>query len=127
MLHPIYSTVLGHPELVADHLANYVALVRDEAGEAGRRLVSRIVAGVLAVISALMAIGLVGIAVMLGVLHGSFHWVLVAVPGAALVIAGICAWLAARPFPAYGFDDLREQVHADLTALHEAGARHERR
>jgi hypothetical protein len=115
MLHPIFSTVLGHPELIAEHAANYAALVRQEASEAGRGIVTRIVAGVLAAASAMLALGLIGVAV------------LVAVPGAALVIAGICAWLAARPFPAYGFDDLREQVHADLTALHEAGARHERR
>lgn len=127
MLHPIFSTVLGHPDLVAEHLANYAALVREESSQAGRGIAGRIIAAVLAVATVTLALGLIGVAVLLGVMHGSFHWVLVAVPGVALVLAGICAWLAARPFPAYGFDDLREQVHADLTALHEAGARHERR
>ncbi|KLN52950.1 phage holin family protein [Variovorax paradoxus] len=126
MLHPIFSTVLGHPELIADHAANYAALIRQEASEAGRGLVARIVAGVLAAASAMLALGLIGVAVLLGVLQGSFHWVLVVVPGVALVIATICAWMAARPFPGYGFDDLRAQVDADLRALHEAGARHER-
>ncbi|AGU51343.1 hypothetical protein VAPA_1c42670 [Variovorax paradoxus B4] len=126
MLHPIFSTVLGHPELIADHAANYAALIRQEASEAGRGLVARIVAGVLAAASAMLALGLIGVAVLLGVLQGSFHWVLVVVPGVALVIAAICAWMAARPFPGYGFDDLRAQVDADLRALHEAGARHER-
>ena len=127
MLHPIFSTVLGHPELIAEHAANYAALVRQEASEAGRGIVARIAAGVLAAASAMLALGLIGVAVLMGVLHGSFHWVLVVVPGVALVIAAICAWLAARPIPAYGFDELRAQVHADLTALHEAGARHDRR
>ncbi|MDQ0589546.1 phage holin family protein [Variovorax paradoxus] len=127
MLHPIFSTVLGHPELIADHAANYAALVRQEASEAGRGIVARIVAGVLAAASAMLALGLIGVAVLMGVLHGSFHWVLVAVPGVALAVAGICAWMAARPFPGYGFDDLRAQVDADLRALHEAGARHEHR
>ncbi|MET3440714.1 hypothetical protein ABIC94_001468 [Variovorax paradoxus] len=126
MLHPIFSTVLGHPELIAEHAANYAALVRQEASEAGRGLVARIVAGVLAAASAMLALGLIGVAVLMGVLHGSFHWVLVAVPGVALVIAAICAWMASRPFPGYAFDDLRAQVDADLQALHEAGARHER-
>jgi hypothetical protein len=74
----------------------------------------------------MLALGLIGVAVLMGVLHGSFHWVLVAVPGVALVIAGICAWVASRPFPGYAFDDLRAQVDADLQALHEAGARHDR-
>jgi len=126
MLHPIYKTVLGHPELVADHLANYMALVREEAGEATRQLVARIVAGVLAVISAIMALGLIGIAVMLGVLHGSFHWVLVIVPGVAIVVAAIAGYVAARPANFDGFDDIRAQLDADVRALHMAGERHAR-
>jgi len=124
MLHPIFSTVLGHPELVADHVANYAALARQEAAEAGRRLMARIIASVLAVASAVLALGLIGVAVLLGVLHGSFHWVLVVVPGVAAVFAAICAYFAARPSPAYGFDDLRTQLDADLQALHNAGANH---
>ena len=121
MLHPIYTTVLGHPELVADHLANYMALVREEAGEAGRRFVSRIVAGVMAVISAMMALGLVGIAVMLGVMHGRLHWVLVAVPGVAVVVALIGAYIASRPANFEGFEDIRAQMEADVRALHISG------
>lgn len=126
MLHPIFSTALGHPELIADHAANYAALVRQEAAEAGRSLLARMLAGVFAAASAMLALGLIGVAVLLGVLHGSFHWVLVAVPGVALAVAGICTWIATRPFPGHGFDDLRAQVDADLRALHEAGARDER-
>lgn len=57
MLHPIFSTVLGHPELIAEHAANYAALVRQEASEAGRGIVTRIVAGVLAAASAMLALG----------------------------------------------------------------------
>lgn len=127
MLHPIFSTVLGHPELVADHVANYAALARQEAGEAGRVLMARLIAGVLAAASAVLALGLIGVAVLLGVLHGSFHWVLVIVPGVAAVFAALCAYFATRPSPGYGFDDLRAQLDADLQALHNAGARHGRR
>lgn len=121
MLHPLYSTVLGHPELVANHLANYVALVKEEAGEAGRGLVERIIAGVLAVISALMAFGLTGVAVMLGVLHGSFNWVLVIVPAVAVLVAMIAAYVASRSTHSHGFEDLRAQLDADVRALHLAG------
>lgn len=127
MLHPIFSTVLGHPELIAEHFANYAALVRQETGEAARALLGRLVAGVLAAASFVLALGLIGVAVLLGVLHGSFHWVLVAVPAVALVIAAACAWIASRPFTAHGFDDLRAQVDADLQALREAGDHHGRR
>lgn len=121
MLHPIYTTVLGHPELVADHLANYMALVREEAGEASRRIVARIIAGVLAAISAIMALGLIGIAAMLGVMHGSFHWVLVAVPAAAVVVAVVAGYYASRPANLEGFEDIRAQLEADVRALHMVG------
>jgi hypothetical protein len=125
MLHPIYSTMLERPDLVADHLGNYVALVREEASSAGRGLVARIIAGVLAVISALMALGLIGIAVMLGVMHGRFDWVLVAVPGVAVVIAIAAGLYAARSAEFHGFEDIRAQIEADVRALHIAGGSRE--
>lgn len=126
MIHPIYSTVLGHPELVAEHLANYGALVGQEAREAGEGFVARAIAGVLAAASALTALGLIGVAVMLGVLHGSFHWVLAAVPAAAIAIALLAALVAARSPPLRAFADLRTQLDADLQALRAAGEGHGR-
>ncbi|MBO9512951.1 MAG: hypothetical protein J7549_02450 [Variovorax sp.] len=125
MLHPIYSTVLGHPELIADHLANYGALLREEAQEASRSLIARMVAGVLAVVSALLALGLVGVAVMLGAVHGGFHWTLAAVPAAAMLIALAAGLYASRQRDFHGFAELRAQVEADIHALHLAGVRHE--
>ena len=126
MLHPIFSTVLGHPELIADHLANYAALLREEAGQAGRGVMARLIAGVLAVVSGMLALGLIGIAAMLGVLHGSFQWVLVIVPGVAVLVAAISAYIAMRPAAFHGFEDLRAQVDADVRALHLAGERNGR-
>jgi len=123
MLHPIYSTVLGHPELIADHLANYGALVRQETHEASRGLVARMIAGVLAAVSGMLALGLIGVAVMLGTLHGSFHWVLAVVPGVAILIALVAAHVASRPQEFHAFSDLRAQVEADVRALHLAGER----
>jgi hypothetical protein len=123
MLHPIFSTVLGHPELIAAHIANYGALVREEAAEASRGLIARLIAGVLAAVSAMLALGLIGMAVMLGVLDGRFHWVLVIVPGVAVLIALIAAYVAARPTEFHGFSDIRMQLNADVRALHLAGER----
>jgi low affinity Fe/Cu permease len=124
MLHPIFSTVLGHPELIVDHAANYAALVKQEAAEAGRDLVVRIVATVLAVASAILALGLIGVAAMLGMLHGSFHWVLVIVPGIAVLIALVSVYVASRPAEFRAFTDLQAQLDADVRALHLAGKRH---
>ena len=124
MLHPIFSTVLGHPELVAEHLANYAALIKEEAAQAGRGVVYRLVAGILAAVAGMLALGLIGIAVMLGVLHGSFNWVLVIVPGVAVVCAVVAGWVASRSATAHAFEDLKGQIDADLKAMHVAGGRH---
>lgn len=118
MLHPIFATVLRHPELIADHAANYAALLRLETAEASKGLIARLVAGTLAAASAVLALGLAGVAVMLGVLHGSFNWVLVIVPGTSVLIALIAGYLATRPAEFHGFSDLRAQVDADIQALH---------
>jgi hypothetical protein len=125
MLHPIFSTVLRHPELFAAHAANYSALLRLEAAQASKGLIARAIAGVLAAVSAMLALGLAGAAVMLGVLQG-FHWVLVIVPGVAVAIAAVAGYVAARPSEFHGFDELRTQVEADLRALHMAGEEHGR-
>lgn len=120
MLHPIFSTVLRHPELIAEHASNYAALLRLETAEASRGLIARLIAGVLAAVSAMLALGLTGTAVMLGVLQG-FHWALIAVPGVSAVIALIAGYVAARPIAFHGFDELRSQVDADVHALRAAG------
>jgi len=117
MLHPIFTTVLGHPELIANHLAGYAALVREEASAAGRSFVTRLISGVLSIVSALLALIMCGVAVMLGVLHGSFNWVLIIVPGIAALVAVVCAVIASRPSQINAFSDLRAQFHADLMAF----------
>ena len=126
MLHPIYSTVLGHPELIADHIANYSALIKEEVAQASRGLIARVVAGVLAVVSVLLALGLAGVAVMLGSVNGSFHWALVIVPGVALLIAAVAAYVAMKPLVSHSFADLKAQLSADMHAMHVAGGRNGR-
>ena len=126
MLHPIYSTVLGHPELIADHIANYSALIKEEVAQASRGLIARVIAGVLAVVSVLLALGLAGVAIMLGSVNGRFHWALVLVPGVALLIAAIAAYVAMKPVLSHGFADLKAQLSADMHAMHVAGGRNGR-
>jgi hypothetical protein len=69
----------------------------------------------------MLALGLTGTAIMLGVVQGGFHWVLVAVPGVSAAIAVIAGYIAARPIEFHGFHELRAQVDADIHALHAAG------
>lgn len=125
MLHPIFATVLGHPELIADHASNYALLVRQEMGQAGRALLVRAIAGILAGASGLLALGLGGVAIMLGAMHGAFHWILVIVPATALLIAMIAGFLAARMPSHLGFTELKAQMDADARVLHIVRNRHE--
>jgi hypothetical protein len=45
-------------------------------------------------ISAMLFVGLSGMALMMGLLYGQFHWVLLAVPAAALLLLAV-AWIRA--------------------------------
>lgn len=121
MLHPIFSTVVARPDLVVDHLSAYVALASEEAAATGRDIKLRLVAWAVAGVSALMFVLLAAVAVMLGVLHGQFNWVLVLVPGAALLIALAALLASRRPTPAERFAELRKQMAADIGLLRNAG------
>jgi len=121
MFHPIYTTALRHPELIADHLANYAALAREEAAQASQVLLRRLIAGALAVGSALMTLVLAGVAVMLYGANGHFDWLLVLVPAIAALLTLVAAVVAARPSPTHGFDEVRAQFEADMIALQVAG------
>jgi len=121
MFHPIYTTALRHPELIADHLANYAALAREEAAQASQILLRRLIAGALAVGSALMTLVLAGVAVMLYGANGHFDWLLVLVPAIAALVTLVAAVVAARHSPTHGFDEVRAQFEADMIALQVAG------
>jgi len=62
----------------------------------------------------MLALGPVVVAVMLGCLLASFHWVLAAVPGVAILIALLAALAAARPRPFPRLRYLRDQLDADV-------------
>lgn len=126
MLHPIFSTAVSRPDLVADHIAAYVDLAAEEATSTGTDLLVRILGAVLAGLCTLLALGLAGVAVMVGVLHDRFHWALVAVPGTALLLALVALAATRRPAPGQRFAELRRQFAADLGLLRTAGDPHGR-
>ncbi|MDB5826805.1 MAG: hypothetical protein JWQ73_1025 [Variovorax sp.] len=117
MIHPIFMTVLRRPELLANHLANYAELVKGELAALGTALAVRAAGAVVALVAVLLALGLTGIAVMLGFLHGAFHWVLIIVPGVAWVLAGVGAALAMRSTVKGEVEGLKDEVQADFNML----------
>lgn len=123
MVHPIFSVLISRPELVMDHVAGYAALVQEEASSVGVELAKRVIAWGVAVMGLVVFLVLAGVAVMLGAMHGEFHWVLVVAPGSALLLS-VAAWSVARQrLPAKAFTELKAQIDADAQALRAVGAR----
>ena len=119
MLHPVFSTLIQRPDLVAAHLGAYTELLCQEAGSWRADWLRRALAWVLVVAGAVVFLVLSGTALMLGVLQ-TFHWVLVAVPGVFLALTWLALLRARAPLPAGRFQDFRAQLHSDVNALREA-------
>lgn len=117
MLHPLFSTLIQRPDLVADHVAAYGSLIVQEAADAGEEVLTRVIAWALAVLAGVVFLGLAGTAVMLGILSNHFHWVLIAVPGVALVLSIVAALRAQKPFGNKRFPELKAQIDSDAKAL----------
>ena len=123
MIHPIFKVLVSRPELVVDHLGGYAALVQQEASTIGAELLRRAIAWGVAAVAFIVFLMLAGVAVMLGVTQGEFHWVLVLAPGAALALALVAMIIARMSLPSQPFVELRGQLEADAQALRMAGAR----
>tara|TARA_Y100001972_G_C7660621_1_gene333155 strand:- start:1448 stop:1786 length:339 start_codon:yes stop_codon:yes gene_type:complete len=103
--------------LIAGHLGNYAELLKGEAKAFGMSVGVRAAGAAMAFVALLLALGLTGVAVMLGVLNGSFHWILALVPGVAWLLAlggGLLALKLPTPAPV---DDVKDELERDLRAL----------
>lgn len=117
MLHPLFSTLIQRPDLVFDHVSAYGALISEEATQAGSDMIGKAIALVLAILAAILFLGLAGAAVMLGFMQNQFHWVLVIVPGVALALMIVAAVRANRPLTGQRFQALKKQLDSDAQAL----------
>ncbi|WP_395058908.1 hypothetical protein [Polaromonas sp.] len=103
-----------------DHLAGYAELIREEASEAGVDFLGRVMAWVMVAVCAIVFLVLAGVALMLAMVTSPFHWALVAVPSAVLVLMFV-AWLKTRkPLTSNHFAEVRAQVDRDAQALRSA-------
>lgn len=123
MLHPFFSALIRRPDLVIEHIAGYGSLVHEEVADAGSHLAKQLIAWAIASVFAILFLVFAGVAVMLGLVHGSAHWALLAVPGCALVSAAAAFIYASNSQAADRFAALKTQLKADIDALKHAGAR----
>src|SRR3954469_2346796 len=103
LVHPIFKVLVRRPELVVDHLSGYAALAQQEASTLGAEVLRRAIAWGVAAASLIVFMMLAGVAVMLGVMHGEFRWVLVLAPGVALALALVAVGIARTPLPSQAF------------------------
>lgn len=120
MLHPVFSTMIERPDLLAEHASAYAALLQHEASAAAAAVVKRVVAWALALCSGLVFVMFTGMAVMLGSMQHAFHWALVAVPGFALLLMLAALARATTTLPNERFTELKAQIDSDVRALREA-------
>ena len=119
MLHPLFATLIKRPDLIADHLAAYVELVSQESSGLGVDWLKRGLAWMMVALGSLVFVIFFGIALMLGAMN-QFHWVLVAVPSAVLLLTLLALLIARSPIDNDRFTELKAQVNGDLRALREA-------
>lgn len=117
MLHPLFSTLVQRPDLVVEHVSAYASLFHEEASAAGAELAERMVAWVLVVVATGLFLMLAGTALMLGMLQNQFHWVLIAVPGMALLLGLVALIRAKKPLRSERFPELKAQMDSDARAL----------
>ena len=117
MLHPLFSTLIQRPDLLVEHLSAYSALFHAEATQAGSQLIKRYLSWAVAAVFGLAFVMLAGTALMMGALHDQFHWILLAVPGSALLLTLIAVAIAKAPLSDVRFTELKAQIDSDIQAL----------
>lgn len=126
MIHPLLRLIVTEPQLLGDHVEAYADLVGDEVKKMGSAWALRI--GLYALALCLLGVGLVfvGVALMLwaSVPQGSIAmpWLLVAVPVVTLAAAAACALVARGKRIDSAFDNVKQQLNADMAMLREVSA-----
>lgn len=123
MFHPLIRLLASKPHLVAQHLGGYVDLAAAQAQEAARVLQTRLVwsAGAVAALCTGALLGGVALLLVAAVPVDSMPapWLLLAAPGAPLLIGLLC-WLQSRQQAvAWSLEPMRSQLQADVALLAE--------
>jgi hypothetical protein len=129
-LHPLLRLAVDEPQLLAEHLAAYGALLAEEGAVAVARSQRRFARQALAGVALTVALTLAGVAGLLWAALPAASigqpWLLCLVPTLPLLLAIALLWRGRAPDEPETFAGLRRQAAADLglwraTARSEAG------
>lgn len=124
MIHPLFLLIATRPQLLADHAEAYAELVAAEAAHVSATWKRRSLLYALALCCLAVGAVLAGVALMLWAVTPAASilapWVLIAVPLLPMAVAAGCLLAARSPGDSSGFDNIRQQMKADLAMLREA-------
>lgn len=114
MLPPLLRVLLAQPTLLAGYASAYTALLRQDAAGWQSRQLHKLGYLLAAAGAGMLAVLFGGIALMLYAVTGGGHWLLWAVPAAALLTSIVAAWRLTRASQATpAFPRVREQLAQD--------------
>ena len=117
MIYALLKALLLKPQLLINHLRNYVELVGSEMHVAVRHWAVKAAALVVSGICMLLFLIMAGVAVMVGVMQGHYHWVLVLVPAVPLALAGVALIVGLQKPASAPVATIKQQFVADMQAL----------
>lgn len=124
MLHPLLHLVATQPHLLGEHAQAYAELVAQEVSTASSAWKRRAALGALGLCCVGVAAVLVGVSVMLWAVVPATQihapWALFAAPLAPIVLAIGCLLAASGHSEGSSFENLRQQMKADMAMLREA-------
>lgn len=124
MIHPLFLLIATRPQLLADHAEAYAELVAAEVTQVSATWKRRSLLYALALICLAVGAVLAGVALMLWAVTpaASMHapWALIVAPAVPVVLALWCLLAVRSQAQASAFDNIRQQMKADLNMLREA-------
>ena len=126
MIHPLLRLIATEPEILGAHVEAYAELVGDEVKKTSSAWSLRISLYLGALALGGVALVLAGVALMLWAALPpagmQVPWLLVAVPAAVFVAAGVCVLMARRSAVENAFENVKKQLGADMAMLREVSA-----
>jgi uncharacterized membrane protein YqjE len=126
MIHPLVRLIATQPQLLAEHVGGYFALIGSEAQRAKAHLLLQLLWTGLSLACIGVAAVLAGVALMLWAvtpdLSTQAAWTLAAAPGIPALVAVIAGLLARRPAAEKAFASIQKQVASDMRMLNEVSS-----
>lgn len=120
MLARLFNAIASHPDLVLDHVYNYVDLLRTDTRSFKQALTKRLLAIVLCAVALVLSLIFGGVAIMLWAVSQSEFWILSALPIGCAAI-GLAAYILSDSKRAGQlFASTREQAREDAHMLKQA-------